>query len=162
MDLKFIIFETALAITAPAFLTAAWYSAREIKDPPAAVQINAGGTIQDAARGEGAAPGPTRSPELVARAFRISPGLEEKPGPMDSPAMEGEKPVLPIENRLHSLGLIRDGAGVERLYIKDTETEAIMAVRTDGTREGGNYVVSAAEDLYVIDLGGIQYKVRRE
>jgi hypothetical protein len=161
MDIKLIILETALAITAPAFFTAAWYSAREIKDPPADLQLQAGGAIQGTALTEGAIPTPTRSPELVSRAFRISPGLTENPRPIDSP-MEKEKKILPIENRLKSLGLIRDGSNIERLYIKDTDTDTIMAVRTDGTREGGKYVVSVVEDLYVINMDGVLYNIRRE
>jgi hypothetical protein len=159
MNVKCIIFEIALIITVPAFLTAAWYSTREIRDPPAAVHIETGGTIEGTARTEGAALRFSRSPELVSRAFRIFPGLEENP--MDSPPEEGN-PILPTENRLKSLGLIRDGAGIERLYIKNTDTGTITAVRTDGTPEGGNYVVSVTEDLYVINLGGVLCSLRRE
>jgi hypothetical protein len=161
MDVKIIILETALAVTAPAFFTAAWYSKREISAPPAQVQIQAGGAIRGTDLPEGPIPPPPRSPELVSRAFRISPGLEEKPRPIDSP-MEKEKTILPIENRLKSLGLIRDGSNIERLYIKDPETDTITAVRTDGTREGGNYVVSVVEDLYVINMDGVLYNIRRE
>jgi hypothetical protein len=159
MNVKCIILEIALITSVPAFFTAAWYSTREIRDPPAAVHIKAGGTKQDTARREGALPSLARSPELVSRAFRMFPELEENPG--DSP-LEKEEPILPVEKGLKSLGLIRDGAGIERLYIKDPDTGTITAVRTDGTPEGGTSVVSVAEDLYVINLGGVLCSLRRE
>jgi hypothetical protein len=165
MRIKLIIFEILLTISAPVFLIAARHSALRIKgSPAAAVQIRAGGNAESAARADGALTGPargpeSRSPELVSRAFRITPGLEERSA-MDA-AMGGKK-ESPIEDRLKSLGLIRDADNIERLYIKNIDTDAIMAVRTDGNPEGGNYLVSVLEDLYVLNLDGVLYKLRRE
>jgi hypothetical protein len=159
MHIKLILFEILLTITAPAFLIAARYSAQGMYDPPAE-QKRAGGIPAGRARTEGALTVPRRSPELVSRAFRVSPGIEEKSQAADSSMGEGKK--APIENRLKSLGLIRDGDNIERLYVKDMGTGAIMAVRTDGSPDGGNYLVSALEDLYVINLDDILYSLRRE
>jgi hypothetical protein len=160
MRIKLIIFEIVLTISAPAFLIAARHLVPEFENSPAAVSIKAGGTVQGTARTKGRITGPLRSPEIVSRAFRISPGLEEQSTSADLPG--GEEKPIPIVHSQKSLGLIRDGDNIERLYIKDMHTDTITSVRIDGNPEGGNYLVSALEDMYVIDLDGMLYSLRRE
>jgi hypothetical protein len=151
------IFELSLAISAPVIFAAAWHSARKTADYSAAVRIEIGEPARDRTGTAGTAEDRMRSPELVSRAFRGPPAAVEKPGStVPSPKKE------PLENKLISLGTIRDAGNIERLYLKHIDTDAIRAIRTDGNVEGGNYIASVLEGLYVINLEGVLYSLRRE
>jgi hypothetical protein len=150
-------FELSLAISAPVIFAAAWHSTRKVVDYPASVRIEIGEPARGRTGTAGAAEERLRSPELVSRAFRTLPAATEKPVSTIPPPKEE-----PLENKLISLGTIRDAGNTERLYLKHIDTDTIRAIRTDGKAEGGNYIASALEGLYVINLDGVLYSLRRE
>jgi hypothetical protein len=164
MRVKCILFELSLAVSAPLILAAALYSARETTVHPAAAYTEIG----EGVRIQRERSTPVRGPELIARAFRAIPALA--PGSVAPTAAtngaadrrETAPRGAPVENRLVSLGTIRDADNIERLYVKDTGTGGIRAVRTDGNIEDGNYIASALEGSYVINVDGVLYSIRRE
>lgn len=95
------------------------------------------------------------SPERLARVF-LPPRATNHTQAAVISAQPPEEKILPA---LQSVGVIKDEAGIERLYLKDSSNGQVIRVRVDGVDEEGNLLINAPDGPFVM-RNGTRYRVQ--
>jgi hypothetical protein len=65
------------------------------------------------------------------------------------------------KNKFRVLGFIRDADNVERLYVKETDSQRLIPLRMDGIAEDDAVLLGTDPEAYLVQIGGAQFAIRR-